>query len=90
MSHNLRMKVTTKVMELMIATSSVVVQAMVKGPEKVKGRYRVLSDGGITVDAIAERFEEDLAVTLTKNEEIDHDLGCGKRRKQANRQYATQ
>jgi hypothetical protein len=62
----------------------VVIQAMVQGSDKFKDRYNMHPEGGITTNAMAERFDdEEIKIDNDQNQQ----LGRGKRRKQANQQY---
>ncbi len=61
--------------------TDVVVQAMINGPSAMNSGYTVGAEGGIEAGtAAAERFEDESG-------NGDHQLGCGKCRKQPNRQY---
>jgi hypothetical protein len=62
----------------------VVIQAMVQGSDKIKGKYSMHPEGGITMDAMAERFDDE---EVKIDEDQNQQLGRGKHRKRANQQY---
>ena len=62
----------------------VVVQAMIQGSDKVKGRYSMHPEGGITRNAMAERFDDE---EVKIDEDQNQQLGRGKRQKRVNQQY---
>lgn len=62
----------------------VVIQAMVQGSDKLNGKYSMHPEGGITRNALAERFDDE----EVKINEENQQLGRGKRRKRVNQQYS--
>ena len=59
----------------------VVIQAMVQGSDDLKDRYSMHPEGGITTNAMAERFDDE-EVKIDKDQ-----LGHGKHQKWVNQQY---
>ena len=64
----------------------VVIQAVVEGSDKLKGRrYSMHPEGGITRDGLAERFDDG---EVKIDEDQNQQLGRGKRQKRVNQQYS--